>query len=86
MLLDEYGDQIVTKGLKTIYKEEVQYILQDVPRYKVINHGRVDQSGLEAIRSRLSYKIYEVDKWPLFDYEVSELEDYTILHIIRKIK
>ncbi|NVO08913.1 MAG: amino acid adenylation domain-containing protein [Bacteroidales bacterium] len=68
-------------ALRTVFREDSQAVLQDVPSYRVVSHGPIDQAGLEAIRDRLSHKVYEVGRWPLFDYEVSELGGRSILHM-----
>ena len=39
------------------------------------------KNKLNEIRDRLVMKQYKVGEWPLFDLEISELEDVTILHI-----
>jgi amino acid adenylation domain-containing protein len=72
---------IVRHGaLRTIFKHEQQYILEDTGHYTVKNHGKVTVAGLDDIRGRLSHKVYQADQWPLFDFEVSEHEGRAILH------
>ena len=67
-------------ALRTIFRNEAQYILKDTGYYQVTNHGKTTAAELEAIRGRLSHKVYQADQWPLFDFEVSEQEGQTILH------
>lgn len=67
--------------LRTIFKNEAQYILSKVPYYHIKNNNNVNSIQLEGIRTRLSHKIYQVDQWPLFDYEVSKNATHTTLHI-----
>ena len=37
-----------------------------------------EKNKLNEIRDRLVMKQYKVGEWPLFDLEISELEDVTI--------
>ncbi|WP_339145016.1 condensation domain-containing protein, partial [Croceitalea sp. MTPC5] len=68
-------------SLRTIFKNEQQYILSNISKYEMLNHGRIDEEALQHIRNRLATKIYNTSKWPLFDFELSQFEDYTILHL-----
>ncbi|WP_299316046.1 amino acid adenylation domain-containing protein, partial [uncultured Aquimarina sp.] len=68
-------------SLRTIFNNEKQSILEEVPYYKILNSGVVGQNGLKAIRNCLSIKVYNPNQWPLFDFQVSKFNKDIILHI-----
>jgi amino acid adenylation domain-containing protein len=49
--------------------------------YQIKNHETITQNQLEEIRERLSHKVYDVTKAPLFDIEISQYKEQYILHI-----
>ncbi|WP_150468569.1 AMP-binding protein, partial [Francisella sp. SYW-9] len=67
--------------LRTIFTDDSQLVLSEVPEYKIVNHGEIIETELISIRDRLSHKIYDTNKWPLFDYELSYYQDNYILHM-----
>lgn len=57
-----------------IFQEGYQKILQTVPEYEVITGDRL------SIRKQLENKIYQLEKWPMFDLGVSNCDGKSILH------
>ncbi len=74
-LIDEHS------SLRTIFQDASQKIIAEVPFYKIKQHGHITQIELVQIRNRLSHKVYQNDNWPLFDFELSEINDQIVLHI-----
>lgn len=70
-----------------IKNNKEQQILQDyevpaIEKWKIEDISPDERKNkLNEIRDRLVMKQYKVGEWPLFDLEISELEDVTILHI-----
>lgn len=65
-----------------------QQILEKVPPYeiKVLNLRGQDahsvESGLAAVRKRMSHQVLNTDEWPLFEIRASRLDDHrTRLHL-----
>lgn len=57
-----------------IFQEGYQKILQTVPEYEIITGDRL------SIREQLENKIYQLEKWPMFDIGVSNCDGKSILH------
>lgn len=57
-----------------IFKEGYQKILQKVPEYEVVTGDRI------SIREQLEDKVYQLEKWPMFDIGVSNYGEKSILH------
>lgn len=57
-----------------IFKEGYQKILQKVPKYEVVTGDRI------SIREQLEDKVYQLEKWPMFDIGVSNYGEKSILH------
>ena len=57
-----------------IFQEGYQKILQTVPEYKIITGDRI------SIREQLEDKIYQLEKWPMFDIGISNCDGKSILH------
>lgn len=72
-------------GLRTIFIDGVQQYLKEYPPY-VVKHAELsNEKELLAIRNELYHKIYDTDKFPLFDFIISKCcfagkEPYYILH------
>ncbi|HHA5274587.1 TPA: condensation domain-containing protein, partial [Enterococcus faecium] len=69
-----------------IYNDGKQKILKDynIPdiRYtKRCSKYHFNDEHLENVRKRLSSKIYELGKWPLYDIEITSFDDYSIIHL-----
>ena len=65
-----------------------QRVLEDVPAYEVPVLDLQDvepparAARLEAVRQRMSYEVFSVDQWPLFDIRVSRLDDQrALIHV-----
>ena len=65
-----------------------QKILEQVPPYQIEvldlrdEDPQVVASELDALRQRLSYEVFQVDQWPLFDIRVTRLDDQrTLIHV-----
>jgi amino acid adenylation domain-containing protein len=65
-----------------------QKVLRDVPPYQVAVLDLRDDdaaevaSQLDAVRQRMSYEVFSVDQWPLFDIRVSRLDDQrALIHV-----
>lgn len=67
-------------GLRTIFINGQQQYLENVPYYKVAYHEIYEENKFLNIRAELSHKIYALDKFPLFDFMVSKLDQHYILH------
>ncbi|MCL1127458.1 non-ribosomal peptide synthetase/type I polyketide synthase [Shewanella surugensis] len=68
-------------ALRTVFNEESQQILLVEQDYQIANNGLVNLVQLEGIRKRLACKLYDISSLPLFDFEISQLDDNFILHI-----
>lgn len=70
-------------GLRTIFTENTQRYLREVPHYKVHFSEINSESELIARRNELSHTLFDYTKFPLFHFEVSHftVSDKFILHI-----
>ncbi|MBS0359597.1 MAG: amino acid adenylation domain-containing protein, partial [Proteobacteria bacterium] len=68
-------------ALRTIFSEGQQQILKEVGYYRIKDHGTLDTASALQLREELSHKIYNPEKYPLFDFEVSYQQDKVILHV-----
>ncbi|MBS0359682.1 MAG: hypothetical protein JSS53_10460, partial [Proteobacteria bacterium] len=68
-------------ALRTIFSEGQQQILKEVSYYRIKDHGTLDTASALQLREELSHKIYNPEKYPLFDFEVSYQQDKVILHV-----
>ncbi|MBY7735366.1 condensation domain-containing protein, partial [Francisella philomiragia] len=75
ILIDRYDT------LRIIFVNDQQTVLENTPSYNIIDHGEIRSDQIESIRNRLSHKIYDVSKWPLFDFEISYCESKYSLHM-----
>ncbi len=57
-----------------IFQEGYQKILPKVPKYEIITGDRI------SIREQLENKIYQLEKWPMFDIGISNCDGKSILH------
>ncbi|WP_133130245.1 non-ribosomal peptide synthetase [Legionella yabuuchiae] len=71
----------IHSSLRTVFQDASQSVIADVPFYKIKQHGQITQNEFAQIRARLSHKVYQSDCWPLFDFELSEVNGQLILHI-----
>ena len=67
--------------LKTIFQNDRQQFLKDTKPYTIEVNEISNEEQLLANRNRLSHKIYDPSRYPLFDIEVSKLDTFNILHI-----
>jgi pyochelin synthetase len=65
-----------------------QKVLEEVPPYEVAvldlrgEDPPVVAARLDAVRQRMSYEMFPVDEWPLFDIRVSRLDDQrALIHV-----
>lgn len=68
-------------SLRTVFQDVSQRIITETPYYKIKQNGRISLSELVKIRTRLSHKVYQSDQWPLFDFELSVVNEQIVLHI-----
>lgn len=85
---ESWADVVKTNEMlhAVIFKNGKQKIMEDyyVPDIKFIERGlnyNFNDSHLESVRRRLSSKTYELDKWPLYDLEVTSFNDCSIIHL-----
>lgn len=80
---EEALNQLINQhsSLRTVFQDASQRVVPKVPFYKIKQHGQITQSEFEQIRARLSHKVYHSDLWPLFDFELSEINEQFVLHI-----
>ncbi|MGL5440729.1 MAG: amino acid adenylation domain-containing protein [Filifactoraceae bacterium] len=57
-----------------IFQEGFQKVLETVPQHEIITGDRI------AIREHLENKIYQLEKWPMFDIGISKYNGKSILH------
>ena len=68
-------------ALRTVFYEGEQQILTQAPEYRIVDHGVLNEMEGLSLRERLSHKIYDPSRFPLFDFEVSQQQGKAILHI-----
>lgn len=85
---ESWADVVKTNEMlhAVIFKNGKQKIMEeyDVPDIEFMERGlnySFNDSHLESVRRRLSSKTYELDKWPLYDLEVTSFNDCSIVHL-----
>ncbi|QIV96010.1 amino acid adenylation domain-containing protein [Allofrancisella inopinata] len=68
-------------ALRTVFTDDSQTFMSNKHNYSITYHTNINKIKLKEIRNRLSHKIYDVSRWPLFDIEVSYHESKYILHL-----
>nr|AGS49688.1 long-chain-fatty-acid--CoA ligase [uncultured bacterium esnapd14] len=68
-------------ALRTIVRPDgTQRVLEQVPSFTVTRSP--SHEGLDVIRQRMSHRVYDTSRWPLFDLAVSRLDgDVSRLHV-----
>ncbi|MGH8793948.1 MAG: amino acid adenylation domain-containing protein [Stackebrandtia sp.] len=68
-------------ALRTVFADGQQRFLPEVPRYRVALRELNDHSELEELRGEYSHKLYDPERYPLFDVVLSRLDGVFRLHI-----
>jgi len=81
--LEQSLNQLIDRhhSLRTIFKDTNQRYLKNYKKYKIKVNQNINEDQFNIIRNRLSKKIYNPLLYPLFDFEISILNGYHILHI-----
>lgn len=81
-LLEISFNQLIKRhlALRTIFSDNHQQHLREYDPYKIAVHDLYDIQELIAIRDQLSHKVYDPEKYPLFDILVSKFDGYYIVH------
>ncbi|MBP2478398.1 amino acid adenylation domain-containing protein [Crossiella equi] len=68
-------------ALRTVFAEDGQRFLPEVPDYRIPVHELCEESELLALREQYSHKRYDPETYPLFDLVVSRLDGVWRLHV-----
>lgn len=82
---EEVWNNIINRheALKTVFTpNHYQKILKEDTYYRIkYNNGENIAEKINNTRKKLESKVYNSNSWPLFDIIISQLDDYSIIHI-----
>ncbi|WP_370266123.1 amino acid adenylation domain-containing protein [Streptomyces sp. V4I8] len=68
-------------ALRTVFTDGQQRFLREVPRHRIPFHELRDEGELAELRGRYAHKLYDPERYPLFDIVLSRLDGVFRLHI-----
>ncbi|MFD7305858.1 amino acid adenylation domain-containing protein, partial [Streptomyces pharetrae] len=68
-------------ALRTVFTDGQQRFLREVPYHRIPFHDLRDETELEELRGRYAHKLYDPERYPLFDVVLSRLDGVLRLHI-----
>ncbi|MFF1278010.1 amino acid adenylation domain-containing protein, partial [Streptomyces marokkonensis] len=68
-------------ALRTVFTDGQQRFLREVPYHRIPFHDLRDESELAELRGRYTHKLYDPERYPLFDVVLSRLDGVFRLHI-----
>ncbi|WP_436994183.1 amino acid adenylation domain-containing protein [Streptomyces sp. enrichment culture] len=68
-------------ALRTVFTDGRQRFLREAPRYRIPFHELRDETELAELRGRYAHKLYDPERYPLFDIVLSRLDGVFRLHI-----